>query len=45
VQRWAWFSLSDPLFPSSNLAELDLGRLTKIGQAYQGYSAGLESSD
>ena len=35
VQRWAWFSLSDPLFPASNLADLTLGQLTEVGRAFR----------
>ena len=38
VQRWAWFSLSDPSFASSNLANLGAGRLTIIGQAYRDFN-------
>jgi len=35
VQRWAWFSLSDPLFPASDLADLPGGQLTEVGRAYR----------
>ena len=35
VQRWAWFSLSDSTFPTGNLADLRLGRLTEAGLAYR----------
>jgi len=35
VQRWAWFSLSDAQFPTGNLANLDTGRLTVLGQSYR----------
>jgi hypothetical protein len=35
VQRWAWFSLSDTVFPTGDLANLDAGRLTLVGQAYR----------
>jgi hypothetical protein len=35
VQRWAWFSLADPLYPDPDLADLNLGRLTPIGAAYR----------
>jgi hypothetical protein len=38
VQRWAWFSLSDPNYPNSNLANLDTGELTLIGEAYQDFN-------
>ena len=37
VQRWAWYSLSDPTFPTSNLADLENDRLTLVGQAYREY--------
>ncbi len=35
VQRWAWFSLSDPTYPNGNLADLKAGNLTPVGQAYR----------
>jgi hypothetical protein len=35
VQRWAWFSLSDPNFPAGNLADLHLGHLTEVGLAFR----------
>jgi hypothetical protein len=35
VQRWAWFSLADRYFPSSNLVNLDMDALTKVGQVYR----------
>lgn len=38
VQRWAWFSLSDPIYPASDLADLELNRLTPVGEAYQAYT-------
>ena len=38
VQRWAWFSLYDPLYPTSNLANLKADALTEIGQAFREYS-------
>jgi hypothetical protein len=37
VQRWAWFSLSDPIFPVADLADLEAGRLTPIGLAFRAY--------
>lgn len=33
VQRWAWFSLSDPIYPTSNLVDLEGGQLTVVGEA------------
>jgi hypothetical protein len=38
VQRWAWFSLSDPLFPAADLVDLELNRFTPVGEAYQAYT-------
>ncbi|MBL7162967.1 MAG: hypothetical protein ISS57_10205, partial [Anaerolineales bacterium] len=38
VQRWAWFSLYDPLYPTSNLANLKADALTEIGQAFREYN-------
>jgi hypothetical protein len=34
VQKFAWFSLSDPNFPSSNLADLKKNTLTLVGEAF-----------
>jgi hypothetical protein len=38
VQRWAWFSLSDELYPASNLADLKQGQLTVIGTAFEEFT-------
>ena len=35
VQKFAWFSLSDPNFPSANLAHLDKKTLTQVGDAFK----------
>jgi hypothetical protein len=35
VQRWAWFSLSDPLYPNADLADLQASRLTPLGQTFR----------
>ncbi len=35
VQKFAWFSLSDPYFPIANLANLDLKTLTPVGAAFK----------
>jgi hypothetical protein len=35
VQRWAWFSLYDKLYYTSNLAHLESNALTDIGLAFQ----------
>jgi len=34
IQKWAWFSLSDPNYSVSNLADLQSGALTPVGSAY-----------
>lgn len=34
VQKFAWFSLSDPNFPAANLANLDNKTLTTVGEAF-----------
>ncbi len=34
VQNWAWFSLSDELYPAGNLANLPSGQLTDLGKAF-----------
>jgi hypothetical protein len=38
VQRWAWFSLSDSLYPGTSLANLQADALTEIGQAFREYN-------
>jgi hypothetical protein len=35
VQRWAWFSLADPIYSGANLVDLASGRLTQAGSAFQ----------
>lgn len=35
VQRWAWFSLADPIFPVADLADLETNDLTRVGEAYR----------
>jgi hypothetical protein len=35
VQKWAWFSISDPNYPSSNLGDISNGRLTLIGERFR----------
>jgi hypothetical protein len=37
VQRWAWFSLADVLYPTSDLADLIQGQLTELGWSYRMY--------
>jgi hypothetical protein len=35
VQKWAWFSISDPIYPSSNLGDISSGKLTIIGERFR----------
>ncbi len=35
VQKWAWFSITDPGYSSSNLGELSTGTLTPIGERFR----------
>ena len=35
VQKFAWFSLSDPNFPSANLADLEKNNLTLVGESFK----------
>jgi hypothetical protein len=35
VQKWAWFSISDTNYPSSNLGDISNGRLTLIGERFR----------
>jgi hypothetical protein len=35
VQKWAWFSISDPNYPSSNLGDLATGELTLVGEEFR----------
>ncbi len=37
VQKWAWFSLSDPTYSNSNLGDLSSGKLTPIGVAFRDF--------
>ncbi|MDH5508307.1 MAG: glycoside hydrolase family protein, partial [Anaerolineae bacterium] len=39
VQRWAWYSLADTIYPASNLADLDESRLTPLGQAFAAFTS------
>jgi len=39
VQKFAWFSLSDPNYPDSNLANLENNTLTTVGEAFATFSA------
>jgi hypothetical protein len=35
VQKWAWFSVSDPTYSTSNLGDLSSGKLTFIGESFR----------
>jgi len=35
VQKWAWFSIADPTYTSSNLGDLSNGRLTLVGEMFR----------
>jgi hypothetical protein len=37
IQKWAWFSLSDPNYAVSDLANLPSGALTPVGTAYSAW--------
>lgn len=42
VQRLAWFSVGDTLYPTGNLIDPATGQLTPVGHAFAGYMAGLD---
>jgi len=35
VQKWAWFSISDPIYSSSNLGDLTSRKLTLVGERFR----------
>jgi hypothetical protein len=35
VQKWAWFSVSDSTYPSSDLGEIASGKLTLVGERFR----------
>jgi hypothetical protein len=35
VQRWAWYSLSDHIFPTGSLIDFETGDLTSLGKAHR----------
>jgi len=37
VQRWAWFSLADSLYPAPDLANLPAKSLTELGEVFRDY--------
>lgn len=42
VQRLLWYSLSDSVYPTGNLADLQTGELTSLGEVFAAYTAKLE---
>ncbi len=44
VQRLTWYSLSDTVYPTSNLVDPQSGELTLLGQTFADYAAGLKES-
>ena len=41
VQRLMWYSLSDTVYPTSNMVDPKTGQLTMLGQTFAGYAAKL----
>ncbi|MGB3904577.1 MAG: glycosyl hydrolase [Anaerolineae bacterium] len=39
VQRWAWYSASDTVYPTGNLFDPDTGLITPLGLAYGSYTS------
>ena len=37
VQRWAWFSLADAIYPTADLADIKNQQLTLVGEAYRDF--------
>jgi hypothetical protein len=35
VQKWAWFSISDPTYSSSDLGDISSGKLTLVGERFR----------
>ena len=44
VQKLAWYSLSDTVYPTGNLLDPVTGELTQLGQAFADYSAHLDAA-
>jgi len=42
VQRWCWYSLYDPRYPTGNLLDPEAGTLTPLGSAFAKYASSLE---
>lgn len=43
VQRFSWFSLAEPAYPTGNLVDVGTGEITPLGQTFAEYAAGLAS--
>jgi hypothetical protein len=41
VQKWAWFSISDPTYSSSDLGDIKIGQLTLVGERFRSTAASL----
>ena len=41
MQRLTWYSLSDTVYPTSNLVDPKTGELTLLGQTFANYAASL----
>lgn len=44
VQKVAWYSLSDTVYPTGNLLDPVTGQLTEVGQAFADYAASLDAA-
>jgi hypothetical protein len=44
VQRFVWYSLSDTMYPTSNLVEPKTGALTSLGEVFADYAGQLDAS-
>lgn len=44
VQRFSWFSMADPTYPTGNLVDLVTGELTPLGNAFAAYAASLDAT-
>jgi len=42
VQKWAWFSISDPTYSTSDLGDLPSGKLTVVGEKFREFVSTLE---
>jgi hypothetical protein len=42
VQKWAWFSISDPTYSTSDLGDLPSGKLTTVGERFRNIVSKME---